>query len=104
VARSKFTEANPELTKKYLKAHIQAINFINENPDEAIQLFLDHIKAITGKDLSKDEVTKAFDRLKATTDVNEDVIKEMATISKEAGYINSDDIEGLVNLTYLDEV
>lgn len=104
VAQTKFTEANPELTKKYLKAHIQAIQFINENPDEAIQLFLDHIKEITGKELSSDEITKAFARLKATTDVNVDVIKEMAVISKEAGYINSDNIEGLVNLSYLNEV
>lgn len=104
VAQTKFTSANPELTKKYLKAHIQAINFINENPEEAIQLFLDHIKKITGKELSKEEVTKAFGRLKATTDVNEEVIKEMAKISKEAGYINSDKVEGLVNLSYLEEV
>ena len=73
------------LRKNRLKAHIQAIQFINENPEEAIQLFLDHIKEITGKELSSDEVTKAFARLKATTDVNEDVIKEMAIISKEAG-------------------
>lgn len=103
VAQTDFTKGNPELTKKALKAHIQAINFINEKPEEAIQLFLDHVKEITGKELSSEEVTKSFTRLKATTDVNENVIKEMATISKEAGYITSDDIDGLVNLTYLNE-
>lgn len=103
VAQTKFTSANSDLTKQYLKAHIQAINFINENPDEAVQLFLNHIKEITGKELSSDEVTKAFTRLKATTNVNEDVIQEMATISKEAGYISSDNIDGLVNLNYLNE-
>lgn len=103
VAQTKFTQANPELTKKALKAHIKAIEFINENPEEAIEIFLNHIKKITGKELSKEEVTKAFDRLKATTDVNEEVLKEMATISKQAGYINTDNIEGLVNLSYLEE-
>jgi len=103
VAQTNFTEANPELTKKALKAHIKAVEFINENPEEAIDLFLNHIKDITGKELSKEEVTKAFTRLTPTTNVNEDVIKEMATISKEAGYINSDDIDGLVNLKYLEE-
>ncbi|MCP1145949.1 aliphatic sulfonate ABC transporter substrate-binding protein [Lysinibacillus endophyticus] len=102
-ARKEFTSNNPELTKKALKAHKQAIDFINENPEEAIQLFLDHVKEITGKELSKDEVTKAFARLTPTTDVNEDVLKEMATISKEAGYITSDNIDGLVNLSYLEE-
>ncbi|RUL51572.1 MULTISPECIES: aliphatic sulfonate ABC transporter substrate-binding protein [Lysinibacillus] len=101
-ARKEFTSNNPELTKKALKAHKQAIDFINENPEEAIQLFLDHVKGITGKELSKEEVTKAFERLTPTTDINEDVLKEMATISKEAGYITSDNIDGLVNLSYLE--
>lgn len=103
VAQTKFTKGNPELTKKALKAHIQAVNFINENPEEAVDLFLAHVKEITGKELSSEEVTKAFTRLKATTDVNEDVIQEMATISKEANYITSDNIDGLVNLKYLNE-
>jgi NitT/TauT family transport system substrate-binding protein len=103
VAKKDFSSANPELLKAALKAHAQAIDFINENPAEAIDLFLAHVKEITGKDLSKEEVEKAFERLTPTTAVNEEVLKEMATISKDAGYINSDDIEGLVNLTYLEE-
>ncbi|HWK21816.1 MAG TPA: aliphatic sulfonate ABC transporter substrate-binding protein [Ureibacillus sp.] len=102
-ARKAFTSTNPELTKKALKAYKQAVDFINENPEESIQLFLDHVKGLTGKELSKDEVTKAFDRLTPTTDVKEDILKEMATISKDAGYISSDDIDGLVNLSYLED-
>jgi len=102
-ARKAFTSNNPELTKKALKAYAQAVDFINENPEESIQLFLDHVKGLTGKDLSKDEVTKAFDRLTATTDVKEEILKEMATISKDAGYISTDNIDGLVNLSYLEE-
>ncbi|MER2107175.1 MAG: aliphatic sulfonate ABC transporter substrate-binding protein [Solibacillus sp.] len=103
VATKDFTSANPETTKAVLKAHTAAIDFINANPAEAIQLFLDHVKEITGKELSKEEVEKAFERLTPTTAVNEEVLKEMATISKGAGYINSDDIAGLVNLSYLEE-
>lgn len=103
VATKEFTSANPETTKSVLKAHAAAIDFINANPEEAIQLFLDHVKEITGKQLAKDEVEKAFERLTPTTAVNEDVLKEMATISKGAGYIHSDNIEGLVNLSYLEE-
>ena len=103
VATKKFTSSNPELTKKILTAHSQAIDFIKANQAESIQLFLDHIKEITGKELSKEEVEKAFERLTPTTDVNVDVLKEMATISKNAGYISKDQIDGLVNLTYLEE-
>ena len=102
-ARKEFTSNNPELTKKALKAHAQAVDFINENPEEAIQLFLDHVKELTGKELSKDEVTKAFARLTPTTDVKEEILKEMATISKDAGYISTNNIDGLVNLSYLED-
>ena len=102
-AKKDFTSNNPELTKKALKAYKEAVDFINENPEEAIQLFLDHIKEITGKELSKDEVTKAFERLTPTTNVKEDILEEMATISKNAGYISTDSIDGLVNLSYLED-
>lgn len=101
VATKKFTGEQADLTAKALKAHAQAIEFIKANEEEAIDLFIAHIKEITGKELSKEEVTAASKRLIPTTDVNEDVLKEMAQISKEAGYINTDNIDGLVNLTYL---
>lgn len=103
VAQTDFTKENPELTKKVLKAHAEAVTFINDNPDEAVDLFLKHVKDITGKALSEDEAKEAFKRLTPTTDVNEKVLQEMATISKEAGYTTKDDITGLVNLSYLKE-
>lgn len=103
VAQTDFTKENPELTEKVLKAHAEAVAFINDNPDEAVDLFLKHVKDITGKALSEDEVKEAFKRLTPTTDVNEKVLQEMATISKEAGYTTKDDITGLVNLSYLKE-
>ena len=103
VGTNKFTEANPELTKKILAAHVKSIDYINENKEEAINLFINHIKEITGKELALDEVTKAMERTIPTYALNEDVLKEMAKISKDAGYITSDDIEGLVNKEFLDE-
>ena len=103
VATTQFTKNNPETTKAILRAHAKAIDFIKANKEEAIDLFLNHVKQITGKELSREEVTIAYDRLTPTTEVNEEVLKEMATISKEAGYINKDDIKGLVNLSYLKE-
>lgn len=101
VATKDFSDVNPELTEAALRAHTKAVDFINANPEEAIQVFLTHIKDITGKELSEEEVTKAFERLTATTAVNEDVLEEMAKISKDASYSTSDNIEGLVNLEFL---
>lgn len=103
VAQTDFTTANPETTTKLLKAHAEAVDFIKKNPEQAIDLFLKHIQDITGKELSKEEVTESFKRLTPTTAVNEKVLQEMATISKDAGYISKDNIDGFVNLSYLKE-
>lgn len=103
VAQKAFTKANPDLTEKILKAHIKAIEFIKSNPEEAAELFIKHIKEKTGKELAKDEVALALQRCIPTYDVNEDVLKEMASISKDAGYITTDKIDGLVNLSYLEK-
>ncbi len=103
-ANNTFTENNPELTQDYLRAHLEAIDFIENNNEEAVQIFVDHIEEITGNTLDFDETLEASNRLNPAYEINEDVIQEMATISMEAGYIPSDDVEGLVNREYLDAV
>ena len=77
------------------------MKFIQENPEESQELVIKHLKDLTGKELNKDEVDAAFSRLEVTTDVNEKVIQEMADISKEAGYIPSSDIKGMIDLSLL---
>lgn len=99
-ARNDFLEKE-DLTKAYLTAHKKAVDFIKNNPEEAQEIVIAHLKELTGKELNKDEVKAAFSRLEVTTDVNEKVIQEMADISKEAGYIPSNKIDGLVDLKVL---
>lgn len=102
VAASKeFLEKEDQVTA-YLKAHKKAVDFIKENPEESQDLVIKHLKELTGKELNKEEVTAALSRLEVTTDVNEQVIQEMADISKEAGYIPSSDIKGMINLKLLE--
>ncbi|WP_419182764.1 aliphatic sulfonate ABC transporter substrate-binding protein [Metabacillus fastidiosus] len=102
-ARKDFLE-NEDLVKAYLKAHVKAVNFIKENPEESKKLLASHLKGLTGKEINEAELNAAFSRLEVTTAVNENVIQEMADISKEADYIPSNDIKGLVDLKYLEEV
>lgn len=92
---------NKELASAYIRAHQKAVEFIQQNPEEAQDLVIQHIKELTGKEINKEETAAAFQRLEVTTDVNEQVIQEMADISKEAGYVDSNEIEGLIDLTLL---
>ncbi|MEH7125401.1 aliphatic sulfonate ABC transporter substrate-binding protein, partial [Bacillus sp. JJ1773] len=102
-ATDEFLE-NKELVQAYLTAHKKAVAFIQENPEKAKELVIKHIKDLTGKEINKEETTAAFNRLQVTTNVNEQVIQEMADISKEAGYIPSNNIDGLINLKHLQDL
>lgn len=44
-----------------------------------------------------------MERLFPTVDVNEQVLQEMAEIAHEAGNMSSTDIDGLVDLSYLEK-
>lgn len=102
-ASDRFLE-NEDFVKAYLTAHVKAVQFIKENPDEAQDLVIKHIFDLTGKEIDKEEVKVAFSHLEVTTAVNEEVVQEMADISLEAEYVKSNDIDGLVELKYLKAV
>lgn len=101
VAASKAFIDNKPFMEAYLTAHIQAVEFIQQNPEESQKLVRKHLKNLTGKEIDEEELKAAFDRLEVTTVVNEQVIQEMADISKEAEYIKSSDIEGMIQLEQL---
>ncbi|WP_054948829.1 aliphatic sulfonate ABC transporter substrate-binding protein [Numidum massiliense] len=96
--------ADKSLVRSYLEAHVKAVKYIQKHPAESRQLVIAHIKQLTGKELDEKQLAAAFQRMRVTSDVNESVIKEMASISKEAGYISEDAIDGLVDLSILNEL
>src|SRR6185437_564264 len=101
VAASKNFLENDAFMVAYLTAHIKAVEFIEKNPEESQELVIKHIQDLTGKEIDKEELKAAFSRLEVTTAVNEQVIQEMADISKEAEYVTSNDIEGMIQLEQL---
>ncbi|WP_342504919.1 aliphatic sulfonate ABC transporter substrate-binding protein [Sporosarcina sp. FSL K6-2383] len=101
VAATKNFVSNEKFLTAYLTAHTKAVNFIKQNPEESQELVIKHIKDLTGKEINKEELQVAFSHLEVTTAVNEQVIQEMADISKEAGYVQSSEIKGLVQLEQL---
>ncbi|WP_017729103.1 ABC transporter substrate-binding protein [Halalkalibacterium ligniniphilum] len=104
VASDSLLESHPEMVEKYLEAHLRAVQFIQDEPAESQQLVVDHLKELTGQELNIDELAAAMERLTVTYEVNEEVIQEMATIGMEAGYTDSDDLEGFIDLSHLENV
>lgn len=104
VAATSDFKDNESHTEAYLTAHIKAVEFIKENPEEAQDLVIEHIKDLTSKEIDEKEIEAAFERLEVTTFVNEEVVQEMADISEEAEYVPSNDIDGLIDLTVLEKL
>lgn len=104
LATKSFTDGNPELTKKLLKAHVRSVEFIREHPDEAVAILVKKLKELTGKELKVADIKAAVERSNATYEVHEDVLKDMAKISEQAGYSTKDDISGFIDLSYLKEI
>jgi NitT/TauT family transport system substrate-binding protein len=99
-ARKDFLE-NKEHIKSYLTAHKKAVEFIQTNPEESLEIVSKHLKDLTGKEINKEAAKVAFSRIIVTTEVNEKVVQEMADISKQAKYTPSNNIKGLIDLTIL---
>lgn len=70
-ARSEWVKDNPELVKAYFNAHLKAIDFIKENPEEAL--------AITAKEqkISLDEAKKQFTLYDFEPKITEEDIKNL---------------------------
>lgn len=104
VATSEAFLENEKLSTAYLAAHTKAVQFVRDEPEKAQELVVKHIKDLTGKELNADELEAAFSRIIVTTEVNEDVLQEMADISQEADYIKTSEIEGLIDLDVIKKI
>jgi NitT/TauT family transport system substrate-binding protein len=109
MASDKFLKDHRDLAKKAIQANIKGINFIKDNPDKAYVLISNELKVLTGKGMDTKLIKAAIDHLNLTEEVNLDVIKTMAKVSFDAGYIKGIkadelDLSKFVDLTLLDEV
>jgi len=60
VASGKMIEENPTVIDQIVKAHKQAVDFINENPEESKAITIKDIKENTKQELSKEVVDLAY--------------------------------------------
>lgn len=102
VSSSDYLEKNQVLVEQFLKAHLEAISFINENPAQSSKIIQSEIESITGQNLSIDIIERSLARTKMTAELDASILQELADLSAELGFINNDsDLDGFVDLSYL---
>jgi NitT/TauT family transport system substrate-binding protein len=106
IARTDYLEENPDVIKKLLEAHIDETNWINDNPDQALQTFNEELDKLTGKMIPEDEYREGMSRLELTFDPIKESLFKSADDAFNIGFLGKTrpDLARIYDLNILNEV
>ena len=106
VARTAFLDAHPEVVRRMLEAHVESVDWINENPDEAAQIVNAEVERITSKGLPAAVVARALRNTDIVTEPLPETIQKAADAAFALGFLGDQkpDLTGLYALAPLGEV
>lgn len=87
VVRKDFMEANPELVEAFLEEHEAATEKIKQEKETVLQTINEELESATGKSLSDEIITQAFERIQVSTELNKDAMMGFAAICREESFI-----------------
>jgi NitT/TauT family transport system substrate-binding protein len=99
-----FLDEHPDVIRNLLTGHLEAINFVNDSPDEAQASVIEGIADITGQDVSADVIGTSWGNLTFTWDPIASSLLQSAADAEEVGLLDPVDLEGIYDLTLLNEV
>jgi NitT/TauT family transport system substrate-binding protein len=102
---TKYLDANPEVIRRILLATIQAVDFVNDSPDQAQQIVNAEIEKWTTKKLSDDLLKASWNNLTFTVDPIASSLQKSARDAESLGLLKDPgDLKGLYDLDPLDEL
>jgi NitT/TauT family transport system substrate-binding protein len=106
IARTDYIENNPDIIKKLLEAHIDMTSWINDNTDEALQIFNTELNKLTQQTIPEDELREGVSRIEFTYDPIKESLFKAADDAFEIGFLGKarPDISEIYDLKTLNEV
>lgn len=104
VVRTEFLEKHPATVRRLLQGQVLANDFVNADAAVAQKLVNDGIEKITTKRLKDEVVQEAWKSLEFTNDPIASSLSVSARHAREAGLLEKADLEGIYDLTLLNEV
>jgi NitT/TauT family transport system substrate-binding protein len=104
IVRTAFLQKYPDIVKKFLKGHVEAVDYANEHPDEAQTVVNTALEKLTGKPLGADTIKTAWKNLTFTVDPIASSLETSATHAKEIGLLDAVDLTGIYALDPLNAV
>lgn len=105
IVRARFLQEHPDLVAKFLEAHVQTVDWIAKNPDEARKIVKQRIKTLAKLELPEDILTASLSRTEFTYDPLRETVLTFADWSKALGYLRDDRsaLKELFDLTALNQ-
>jgi NitT/TauT family transport system substrate-binding protein len=106
VVSAKFLKARPDLVKQFLRAHVEAAQFVASDPAAAKKITNDEIARITSAGLPPAVIDQAFANVAFTWDPYPRTLLEAANAAFALGFLGDakPDLTGIFDLTLLNEV
>jgi len=106
IVSTRFLTQHRELVKKWIRAHVEITDWINQHPAEAKEVVNSEIKKITGKALPMKVLDDAFSRTSLTYDPIKSSLFKSAQWAYEAGFLGRQrpDLSAIYDLSVLNEV
>jgi len=104
IVATEFLNAHPDVVKHLLEGQVAANQFVNDNPDEAQQVVATAIGELTGSELDAAILAASWGNLEFTNDPIASSLTESATHAEEVGLLDPVDLDGIYDLSLLNEV
>ena len=106
VVSTKFLQSNPDLVKKWLRAHVELTDWINGHVPEAKQILNQQIQKETGKAVASTVLDDSFGHLQVTYDPLRGPLLRAAQLAFDAGFLGRQlpDLSRIYDLTSLNQV
>ncbi len=104
IVATSFLEDHPGVVKALLAGHVAATEFVNQNPEEAQQIVAETIFELTDTELPEGTLATAWENLTFTIDPITASLAESAADATEIGLLDPVDLDGIYDLTLLNEV
>ncbi|HRY36982.1 MAG TPA: ABC transporter substrate-binding protein [Candidatus Magasanikbacteria bacterium] len=104
IVSGKFLKDHPEIVVKFLKAHLEITQWLNDNPEQAKLVVNNEIEKITSNKISIDVLNEAWTMFDFTFLPLQETVFEFADWAYVEGFLgkNKPDLKELYDLNYLD--
>jgi NitT/TauT family transport system substrate-binding protein len=104
IVRTEFLKDSPELVRRLLQGHIEAVAFTNDHREAAQKAANEHLAALSGKPLPENIIAAAFTNLTFTVDPIAASLQGSAAHAQEVGLLDPVDLKGIYDLGSLNEL